>query len=127
MRPTWLSIAACAILLCWAAQTPSATAPGKPPPCEPCNEPPPDAGDQDAATEVDGGADAAPLDSGGGTTTPDAATALDAGDVAGPTAGSSGCGCELVGKRPDPAAGLALLILAALIAGRLRRSKRTES
>ena len=136
MRTTWLWIVGCAILLCWAAQTPRGSAPGKPPPpCQTCNDAPPDAGDEDAASGVDGGADAAAVDSGGGATTPDAgdgttaddaAMALDSGDVAAPTTGSSGGGCEVPGKRPDPAAGLAALTLAALIALRLHRSKRGE-
>jgi hypothetical protein len=145
MRTTWLWIVGCAILLCWAARTPRASAPGKPPPpCQVCYEAPPDAGDQDAASEVDGGADAAAVDSGvvattpdagdgttadagDGTTADDAATALDSGDVATPTTGSSsGGGCEVPGKRPDPAEGLAALTLVALIAVRLHRSKRRE-
>jgi MYXO-CTERM domain-containing protein len=127
MRTTWLSIVVCAILLCWAAQTATVSTPGKPPPPPPCQtcEAPADAGEEDAASEVEGGVDAATADSGVGVTTPDAATVLDSGNSAAPTAGSSGCG--LAGEQPDPAEGVAVLAVAALVAVRLHRRKRTES
>jgi hypothetical protein len=142
MRTTWLSIAACGALFFWAAEVPRLSAPGKPPPpqCPPyCQQPVEDAGDQDSASDADG---ASAVDSGGdgggGRPAPDSGggsggggPAVDSGGDSGDGAavdsgngGSSlvagGCGCDLVGQRPNPAAGVAGLAFAALIALRRR-------